>query len=296
MRGVQLARTAIPLDTPANLLRHAIAALSETLALPPRVARLEAQVLLCHALNQPRAWLVAHDRELIDAVPALIFGGLLERRLAGEPIAYITGEREFFGLSFKVSPAVLIPRPETELLVELALARLPEKLASRVLDLGTGSGAIALAIARQRPQTNVTAVELSVAALEIAQENARRLGAANIRFLRGAWFDALLVQERFDVIVSNPPYVVAGDPHLRQGDLRFEPGTALASGEDGLDDLRKIVAGAPSYLMPGGWLLFEHGYDQAENCRELLREAGFSEVSSSEDLAGIERVTQGRLS
>ena len=281
-------------QTLQQALRHGAAILAAALDLAPREARLEVQILLCRALGKPRAWLVAHDRDALDADQAHTFSALFERRLAGEPIAYIVGEREFYGLGFKVSPAVLIPRPETELLVELALARLPENQASRVLDLGTGSGAIALAIARHRPHSEIVAVDLSAAALEIAQENSRRLGVANIRFLRGAWFDALPARERFDVIVSNPPYVAAGDPHLRQGDLRFEPATALASGEDGLDDLRRIIVGAPFHLAPGGWLLFEHGYDQAPACRELLRLAGFLDVSSSADLAGIERVTQGR--
>lgn len=275
--------------------RQAASVLATKLGLSTRTARLEAQVLLCHALRKPRVWLVAHDRDTLDAVQAHAFSVLLQRRLAGEPIAYILGEREFFGLNFKVSPAVLIPRPETELLVELALARLPENQAQQVLDLGTGSGAIAIAIAKHRPQANVVAVDLSAAALEIAQENACRLGVANIHFLLGAWFDALPALERYALIVSNPPYVAAGDFHLSRGDLRFEPSAALASGEDGLDDLRKIVAGAPSHLAPGGQLLFEHGYDQAESCREMLRQAGFSEVLSSADLARIERVTQGRL-
>ncbi|MFA7243273.1 MAG: peptide chain release factor N(5)-glutamine methyltransferase [Sulfuricellaceae bacterium] len=276
-------------------LRHNAAWLATALDLTPHVARLEAQVLLCHALHQPRAWLIAHDRDALDGVRAQAYSALLERRLAGEPIAYILGEREFFGLNFKVTPAVLIPRPETELLVELALAHLPENRAARVLDLGAGSGAVAIAIAKHRPPADVVALDVSAAALEIAQENARRLMAANMRFLLSSWFDALPAHERFDIIVSNPPYIAANDPHLRQGDLRFEPSAALASGKDGLDDLRTIVAGAPARLAPGGRLLFEHGYDQAERCRELLRQAGFAEISSSADLAGIERVTQGRL-
>jgi len=278
-----------------QLQRQAAAALAIELGLSAYEARLEAQVLLSHALHQPRAWLIAHDRDILGAAQVDVFTTLLERRLAGEPIAYITGEREFYGLSFKVTPAVLIPRPETELLVELALAQLPEGQALRVLDLGTGSGAIAIAIAKHRPQATVNAVDISPAALEVARENARQLNLPNVHFIPSTWFSALPPQEKFDVIVSNPPYIAERDPHLAQGDLRFEPVAALASGKDGLDDIRAIVAGAPSHLAPGGWLLFEHGYDQAEACRELLQQAGFLAVSSSADLAGIERVTMGRL-
>jgi release factor glutamine methyltransferase len=279
----------------ALLLQQAASALMSELALSLREARLEARILLCHALDKPRAWLIAHDRDILDAAQANTFTALLERRLAGEPIAYITGEREFYGLSFKVTSAVLIPRPETELLVELALARLPENRPLRVLDLGSGSGAIAISIARLRPHAAVTAVDVSAAALEVARENARRLDAPNVHFMRGAWFVPLPPQDKFDLIVSNPPYVAECDPHLALGDVRFEPVTALASGKDGLDDIRAIVAGAPSHLAPGGWLLFEHGYDQAEVCSALLRQAGFSEVAGFDDLAGITRVTLGRL-
>ena len=264
------------------------------LDLDSRGARLEAQVLLGHALQRSRAWLIAHDGDTLDPVQVHAFATLFERRLLGEPIAYILGRREFYGLDITVSPAVLIPRPESELLVELALTHLPENRTSSVLDLGTGSGAIALAIAKYRPRAEIVAVDFSAAALETAQENAHRLGIANIRFLRGVWFDTLPALKKFDVIVSNPPYIAADDPHLSQGDLRFEPRTALISGVRGLDDLRKIIAGAPSYLASGGRLLFEHGYDQAPACHALLRQSGFSDISSNKDLAGIERVTSGQ--
>jgi len=283
------------LDTPDDLLRHAAVALAAALGLEPREARLEAQILLCHALKQPRSWLIAHDRDALDPGQAVVFLALLERRLAGEPIAYITGEREFYGLSFQVTPAVLIPRPETELLVELALARLPENHAWRVLDLGTGSGAIALTLAKLRPQAAVTAVDISPVALAVARDNAQRLATANVDFVQSAWFAGLPPHRRFDLIVANPPYIAAGDPHLAQGDVRFEPSTALASGLDGLDDIRAIIGGAAVHLAPGGWLLFEHGYDQAEACRALLGQAGFCEVASADDLAGIARVTLGKF-
>ncbi len=279
----------------ADLHRHGADSISAALALDPREARLEAQILLGKSLGRSRAWLIAHDRDPLTPPQAAAFRELLGRRLAGEPVAYILGEREFYGMAFKVTPAVLIPRPETELLVELALARLPQDSPARVLDLGTGSGAVALAIAAQRPQTMVDAADISPAALDVARENARRLAVPNIRFLQGAWFAALPTHEKFDLIVSNPPYVAAGDPHLTQGDLRFEPVGALASGADGLDDIRAIIAGAPSHLAPGGWLLFEHGYDQAAACRALLERARFVSVTSNADLAGIERVSLGKI-
>jgi release factor glutamine methyltransferase len=278
-------------DTIKTLLSRAETALVDALGLDPREARLEAQVLLGHALGQSRAYLIGHAADTPAPAQVGQFQALLERRQAGEPVAYILGEREFFSLTFQVTPAVLIPRPETELLVELALARLPESSPCRVLDLGTGSGAVAIAIARHRPLAHVAAVDQSAAALEVARRNAARLGAGNVRFLQGDWYDPL-GEERFDLIVSNPPYIAAVDPHLAQGDLRFEPAAALASGADGLDAIRAIVARAR--LNPGGWLLFEHGYDQAAACRELLARAGFQEVGSEADLAGIPRVTFGR--
>lgn len=215
----------------------------------------------------------------------------MERRAAGEPIAYLTGNCEFYGLEFRVTPAVLIPRPETELLVDLALERLPVEGRARVLDLGTGSGCIAVSLGRQRPRMEVWAADAAPAALEVARDNALRLGAT-VRFVRSDWL-ADLAGERFDLILSNPPYVAAGDPHLSRGDLRFEPASALVAGEDGLNDIRRIVAAAPAHLAPGGWLLFEHGYDQAQRCRALLTAAGFGQVTSWRDLAGIERVSGG---
>ena len=277
-----------------KILRQAESALAATLDLPAAEARLEAQILLCRALGQPRSYLISHDRDPLSLEQAAAFDALIERRLKGEPIAYILGEREFYSLNFKTTPAVLIPRPETELLVELALARIPANRPRRVLDLGTGSGSVAITLALHRPLTEVVAVDQSTAALAIARENAQSLGARNIRFIQSNWYGALS-GEKFDLIVSNPPYIAAADPHLAQGDVRFEPIAALAAGSEGLDDIRLIVKDAPAHLNPSGWLLFEHGYDQAEACRELLIQAGFAQVASCNDLAGIPRVTYGQI-
>lgn len=268
-------------------------------------ARIEVQCLLQAVLRVNRAYLLTHPEQILDAEQQANYAALLERRLTGEPIAYILGEREFYGLNFRVTPATLIPRPDTELLVELALARIPQPPPQpspasgrgsefRVLDLGTGSGAIALSIAHARPDIEVTAVDASEEALDVARENARRLNVANVSLLRSDWF-AALAGERFDLIVANPPYIADGDAHLAQGDLRFEPRSALASGADGLDDIRRIVASAKAHLNHGGWLLFEHGYDQAEQARELLRQNGYAGVFSARDLAGIERVSGGTI-
>lgn len=273
-------------------LREARTALASSLSLEANEARLEAQILMQHALGASRAWLIAHEQDGIPDEQRLLFEALLQRRLSGEPIAYILGSREFYGLDFLVTPATLIPRPDTELLVELALERLPQQ--GRVLDLGTGSGAIALSIAHARPDAEVTALDASEEALEVARGNSRRLNLANVRLLHSDWFSALNTA-RFDLIVSNPPYVAAGDPHLTQGDLRFEPASALASGPDGLDDIRRIINDAASHLKPGGWLLFEHGYDQAAKVRALLEASGYEAIFSARDLAGIERASGGRL-
>lgn len=264
--------------------------LEAALNLDPSSARIEVQCLLQALLQVNRAYLLTHPEQQLDSEQQARYATLFERRLSGEPVAYILGEREFYGLNFKVTPATLIPRPDTELLVELALALIPQL--GRVLDLGTGSGAIALSIAHARPNVEVTAVDASPDALEVAHDNARRLNIGNARFIQSDWFSAL-AGERFDLIVSNPPYIAAADAHLGQGDVRFEPRAALASGADGLDDVRRIVADAKAYLNDGGWLLFEHGYDQAKQARTLLQQAGFNEVFSAHDLAGIERVTGG---
>jgi release factor glutamine methyltransferase len=253
--------------------------------------RLEAELLLAHALGVNRAWFFAHAEDVPVDADVASFDALVRRRADGEPVAYIVGCRDFWSLPLEVTPATLIPRPETELLVELALARLPE--GGSVVDLGTGSGAIALAIAKERPDAQVTAVDASEAALEVARRNAAALGLQRVAFANGDWF-APLAGQRFDLIVSNPPYIEADDPHLAQGDLRFEPTTALASGQDGLDDIRRIAAAARGHLHAGGWLLVEHGWNQGEAVRGVFQTAGFAEVSTVQDLEGRDRVTVGR--
>ena len=275
-----------------EILQRDIPRVSATLELDASTARIEVQSLLQHVLQVPRAYLLAHPERIPDVKQLASYEALLSRRLQGEPVAYLLGEREFFGLNFKVTPATLIPRSDTELLVELALQRPPQGKACSVLDLGTGSGAIALAIAHTRPDVAVTAVDASEAALEVARENARRMGVANVRFLRSDWFSALDGQ-RFDLIVSNPPYVATGDVHLTQGDVRFEPLSALASGADGLDDIRSIVSRAEAYLEHGGWLLLEHGYDQAARVRDIFQQNKFESIFSVKDIAGIDRVSGG---
>jgi len=273
-------------------LAQDVAAIRQALDLQQDEARSEVQALLQAVLVVNRAYLLAHPERVLTEQELSRYQISLQRRLQGEPLAYILGEREFFGLTFKVTPATLIPRADTELLVELALARIPPQGPCRVLDLGTGSGAIALSIAHARADLDVTAVDASEEALAVAQENARRLVVDNVRLLRSDWYEAL-ADQRYHLIVSNPPYIPAGDGHLAQGDLRFEPLCALAAGTDGLDDIRRIVDGAGVHLMAGGWLLLEHGYDQAAAVRGLLSQAGLEKVCSDKDLAGIERVSSG---
>lgn len=255
-------------------------------------ARLEAEVLLLQVLQRPRAWLYAHADDELDAPSAAALDALLQRRERGEPVAYIVGRREFWSLDLAVSPATLIPRADTERLVELALQRLPQDRPVDVADLGTGSGAIALAIAHERPLARVLASDASAAALAVARDNAAEHEISTIEFVLGRWF-APLDARRFALIVSNPPYIAAADEHLHRGDLRFEPATALVAGADGLDDIREIVAGAAAHLLPGGWLLLEHGHDQAQAVRTLLERAGFAEIDSWQDLGGNDRVSGG---
>lgn len=269
-------------------VRRALAEATEQLG-----ERIDAELLLLHVLQQPRSWLFSHADDELAADVQTAFASLVERRVAGEPVAYITGSRGFWTLDLEVTPATLIPRPETELLVELALQRLPTDAACDVVDLGTGSGAIALAIARERPRARVIATDASTAALAVAQRNAQRHHIHNVTFAHGDWL-APLAGQHVDLIVSNPPYIEATDPHLGQGDLRFEPASALASGEDGLDDIRHIITDARSHLHRGGWLLFEHGWNQGEAARTLLTEAGYAEVFTAQDLERRDRVSGGR--
>lgn len=258
----------------------------------------EAGLLLAEAIGRDQAWLLAHGDEPADAAQLHAFQRLLARREAGEPMAYILGRREFWSLPLKVSPAVLVPRPETELLVEQVLALLPEGREGcplRVADLGTGSGAIALALASERPHWRITATDASPAALAVAADNVRALALdGRVDFRHGGWYEALSGQPAFHALVSNPPYVAAGDPHLADPALRHEPPSALVSGTDGLDDIRRIIAGAFDHLHAGGWLLLEHDWDQAEAVGSLLQGHGFVAVSSRHDVGGQLRISFGQ--
>jgi release factor glutamine methyltransferase len=283
----------MPTLTPVTTLAQALSSL-QTQGLD----RLDAQLLLLHVLGQPahqRGWLLAHDTDLLPAAPANNLAALAQRRLSGEPLAYLTQHKEFFGLDLQVDRRVLVPRPDTETLVEWALAVLPPEANARrhLLDLGTGSGAIALALKSARPLLQVHATDLQADALAVAKINAQEL-QLDVHFAQGAWFAALPETcARFDCIVSNPPYIADHDPHLSA--LQFEPPQALTSGADGLDDIRHIIAHAAPHLQPGGWLLLEHGYDQAPTVRALLSAAGFEQVQSHQDLAGIARCSGGQL-
>lgn len=261
--------------------------------------RLEARMLLEHVLQRPRAWLLAHDTDILPESAVAQFSALVHRRQAGEPMAYLVGHREFMGHRFAVGPGVLIPRPDTELLVDTALAHIRTHGESgrvcQVLDMGCGSGAIAISVALACGlQARVTALDNSAAALAIASDNATALGA-DVRFLAGDWFAGLPEGDTFDLIVSNPPYIAQDDPHLTEGDLRFEPRGALTDGADGLADIGTLARGAPARLNPGGAIWIEHGWTQAQAVRDCLRFAGFTRVASLQDLAGIERISGGYL-
>lgn len=254
-------------------------------------ARRDAEILLLHVLQRDAMWLYAHDDEMPAAEVQAAFLQLLRRREQGEPVAHLIGQRGFWTLDLTVSAHTLIPRPETELLVEFALEKILANSAAAVLDLGTGSGAIALAVKSERPSCVVTAVDASADALTVARANAARLQLP-VEFLQGSWF-APLSGRRFQVILSNPPYIPQDDQHLVQGDVRFEPRSALVSGADGLDDIRLLVQSAPAYLLPGGWLALEHGFDQAAAVRALMQATGFTQVDSRRDLDSHERITFG---
>ena len=271
-----------------------IASLLRAAELPDSpTARLDAELLLAAALGKSRSYLHTWPEKIVSSESALIFADYLQRRRAGEPVAYILGQQGFWNLDLEVAPHTLIPRPDTELLVETALQLLPATSAN-VLDLGTGSGAIALALASERAAWQVTAVDRVLEAVALAERNRQRLALDNVTVLNSHWFSAL-ADHRFDLIISNPPYIAAGDVHLAEGDVRFEPESALVAGPDGLDDIREIVAAAPQHLNPGAWLMLEHGYDQGAPVRDLLQGAGFTQVQSRKDLGAHERITLGRL-
>ncbi|NRB71048.1 MAG: peptide chain release factor N(5)-glutamine methyltransferase [Xanthomonadales bacterium] len=269
-----------------NAAQQRLAAQGDATASP----RLEADLLMCQALGVPRSHLFAYPEQMLDQAELKRFGALLERRLQGEPMAYLAGVRSFWSLELEVNPEVLIPRPETELLVEWGLELLAGS--ARAADLGTGSGAIALALASERPGADIHATDCSAGALETARRNASALGLDKVQFHQGSWTTPL--QGSFELLVSNPPYVAADDPHLQQGDCRFEPRAALSPGADALVAYRDIISEAPAVLQPAGWLLFEHGHEQGSAVRELLHGAGFEKVSTRPDLAGLERISGGR--
>ena len=270
-----------------------IASLLRAAELPDSpTARLDAELLLAAALGKPRSYLHTWPEKIVSSEAASTFSDFLQRRRQGEPVAYILGQQGFWKLDLEVAPHTLIPRPDTELLVETALALLPQTPA-KVLDLGTGSGAIALALASERGAWQVTAVDRVPEAVALAERNRQRLQLANVSVLHSHWFSAL-ADQRFDLIISNPPYIADNDPHLVAGDVRFEPASALVAGHDGLDDLRLIIQESPGHLNDGGWLLLEHGYDQAQVVRDLLLNQGFDGVHSRIDLGGHERITLGR--
>lgn len=271
----------------ASLLRNAELPDSPT-------ARLDVELLLAAALGKPRSFLHTWPERIVSTEAAQAFDGFLKRRRTGEPVAYILGQQGFWNIDLEVATHTLIPRPETEMLVETALELLPSTIPHRLLDLGTGTGAIALSLAKDRPQWTVTAVDRVDEAVELAERNRQRLHLDNAHVMRSHWFSAVEGQ-RFDLILSNPPYIASNDPHLVEGDVRFEPSSALVSGTDGLDDLRLIVSQAPAHLEPGGWLLLEHGYDQGAAVRELLDRHGFEQIQTRRDLGDHERITFGRV-
>lgn len=261
--------------------------------LPDAEPRLDAEVLLAHLLDVSRTHLFAWPEKALTPEQQTRFDTLISKRLSGKPLAYITGWREFWSMEFEVTPATLIPRPETEILVERALELIPENTPARVADLGTGSGAIAAAVASERPLTRVFASDFSEKSLTVARRNFQRLQLGNIDSNLGSWCQALPRDVDFDLILSNPPYVAEGDPHLDKNGLPWEPDCALTSGTDGLDDIRKIITQAHNHLKPGGQLLLEHGLDQGVPVRELMASAGYQKVSTLQDLAGRDRVTEG---
>lgn len=274
--------------TVADLLRRT--AELESISATPR---LDIEVLLCHVLEKPRSFLFAWPDEVLTEQQEVIFSALLERRKQGEPVAHLTCVREFWSLPLQVNSSTLIPRPDTELLVEVAL-QLPLPERASVVDLGTGTGAIALALASEKPLWKITATDLQIDAVALAERNRAALGLGNVSVLQSNWFENL-ADQKFDLIVSNPPYIDPLDPHLSQGDVRFEPRTALIAVNNGLADIEVIASGAVHKLNAGGWLVVEHGYDQGEAVRKIFSESGFDSVETHQDLAGNDRITLGRV-
>ncbi|SDH50631.1 [protein release factor]-glutamine N5-methyltransferase [Vibrio xiamenensis] len=256
--------------------------------------QLDASVLLCHALQKPRSYLFTWPEKALTDSELSTFASVVERRLAGEPVAYIVGEREFWSLPLSVAPSTLIPRPDTERLVELALEKAPQ-IQGDILDLGTGTGAIALALASELPNRQVVGIDLQPQARDLAASNGQKLALSNAQFLAGSWFEPLKNGTKFALIVSNPPYIDGADPHLSQGDVRFEPRSALVADDNGLADIRYITEHARQYLVAGGWLLFEHGFEQGEAVRAIFQQFGYQDVSTQQDYAGNDRVTLGQF-
>ena len=276
----------MPVENPSIAELLQLASMLEGISDTPR---LDLEVLLCHVLDKPRSYLFTWPEKVLEQKTVMQFNELLQRRAEGEPIAHLTGEKEFWSLSLAVNATTLIPRPDTELLVETAL-NLLDKPTAHVLDLGTGTGAIALALANERPNWKIIAVDSVPEAVVLAEKNRQRLGLGNVRLLQSHWFKEIS-RQKFDLIVTNPPYIDAGDPHLKAGDVRFEPDSALVSGNNGLADIELIISGAKDYLIDGGWLLIEHGYLQAEAVSALLNEQGYGQISTQHDMAGHPRLT-----
>lgn len=274
-------------------IRQLIESASQQLSTISDSPRLDAEILLAHSLGKARSYLLTWPENIPQKAQLQQFQQLLQQRLQGHPIAHLTGEREFWSLPLQVSPDTLIPRPDTELMVEQVLTHYPPQPPIQLLDLGTGSGAIALALAHERPSWQISASDQSEAALRVAQRNAKRLGIS-VEFIHSDWFSALQGR-RFDVIASNPPYIPQSDPHLSQGDVRFEPLSALASGDDGLDAIRHICATAPGFLKPGGQLFIEHGYDQKTEVNDIFHKNHFHSIQQHHDLSGNPRLTSGKI-